>query len=88
MALPRNLGCRSPSDGSARLSERQAEVAATDGEKAFTAAFGGQADDAAARGEPVKQAGETFTAVIFESDRPRFGAPETTMQGKRICVTG
>ena len=29
-----------------------------------------------------------FTAVIFGSDRAKFGAPETTLRGKRVCVTG
>jgi DNA/RNA endonuclease YhcR with UshA esterase domain len=29
-----------------------------------------------------------FTAVIFGSDRPKFGTPETALRGKRICVTG
>jgi hypothetical protein len=29
-----------------------------------------------------------FTAVIFGHDRPKFGAPETSLRGKRICVTG
>jgi DNA/RNA endonuclease YhcR with UshA esterase domain len=29
-----------------------------------------------------------FTAVIFGSDRANFGTPETTLQGKRVCVTG
>jgi DNA/RNA endonuclease YhcR with UshA esterase domain len=31
---------------------------------------------------------EDFTAVISGSDRAKFGAPETTLSGKRICVTG
>jgi hypothetical protein len=31
---------------------------------------------------------EVFTAVIFGSDRAKFGTPETTFQGKRVCVTG
>jgi hypothetical protein len=29
-----------------------------------------------------------FTAVIFGTDRPKFGAPETSLRGKRVCVTG
>jgi DNA/RNA endonuclease YhcR with UshA esterase domain len=29
-----------------------------------------------------------FTAVIFGSDRAKFGTPETTLGGKRVCVTG
>jgi DNA/RNA endonuclease YhcR with UshA esterase domain len=29
-----------------------------------------------------------FTAVIFGDDRPKFGAPETSLPGRRICVTG
>jgi DNA/RNA endonuclease YhcR with UshA esterase domain len=29
-----------------------------------------------------------FTAVIFGSDRLKFGTPETSLRGKRICVTG
>jgi DNA/RNA endonuclease YhcR with UshA esterase domain len=29
-----------------------------------------------------------FTAVIFGDDRRKFGTPETSLRGKRICVTG
>ncbi len=29
-----------------------------------------------------------FTALIWGSDRPKFGHPEDTYKGKRICVTG
>jgi DNA/RNA endonuclease YhcR with UshA esterase domain len=29
-----------------------------------------------------------FTVVIFGSDRSKFGTPETSLRGKRICVTG
>jgi hypothetical protein len=29
-----------------------------------------------------------FTAVVWGSDRPKFGQPEATYKGKRICVTG
>jgi hypothetical protein len=29
-----------------------------------------------------------FTAVIFGSDRAKFGMPETLLRGKRVCVTG
>jgi hypothetical protein len=29
-----------------------------------------------------------FTAVIFGDDRPKFGTPETSLGGKRVCVTG
>jgi hypothetical protein len=31
---------------------------------------------------------QVFTAVIFGSDRAKFGTPETSLRGKRICVTG
>jgi DNA/RNA endonuclease YhcR with UshA esterase domain len=31
---------------------------------------------------------QIFTAVIFGSDRAKFGEPEKTLQGQRICVTG
>jgi DNA/RNA endonuclease YhcR with UshA esterase domain len=31
---------------------------------------------------------QIFTAVIFGTDRPKFGAPETKLQGKHVCVTG
>jgi DNA/RNA endonuclease YhcR with UshA esterase domain len=31
---------------------------------------------------------QIFTAVTFGSDRAKFGEPEKTLQGKRICVTG
>jgi hypothetical protein len=29
-----------------------------------------------------------FTAVIYGENRAKFGAPETSLRGKRICVTG
>jgi hypothetical protein len=31
---------------------------------------------------------EVFTAVIFGVDRAKFGTPETTLQGKRVCISG
>jgi hypothetical protein len=31
---------------------------------------------------------QVFTAVIFGSDRAKFGTSETTFRGKRVCVTG
>jgi hypothetical protein len=31
---------------------------------------------------------ETFTIVIWGEDRPRFGAPEAILSGKRVCATG
>ena len=31
---------------------------------------------------------QVFTAVIFGSDRAKFGTPETSLRGKRVCVTG
>ena len=31
---------------------------------------------------------QVFTAVIFGSDREKFGTPESSLRGKRICVTG
>jgi len=31
---------------------------------------------------------ETFTAVIFGSDRKKFGTPETSLREKKVCVTG
>ena len=31
---------------------------------------------------------QVFTAVIFGADRAKFGAPETSLRGKRVCVTG
>jgi hypothetical protein len=37
-------------------------------------------------GKPYPNA--TFTALIFGSDRPKFGTPEKTAQGKQLCVTG
>ena len=37
-------------------------------------------------GKPAPQA--IFTAVIYGGDRPKFGTPETSLRGKRICVTG
>ena len=29
-----------------------------------------------------------FTAMIFASDRAKFGTPEKSLQGKQVCVTG
>jgi DNA/RNA endonuclease YhcR with UshA esterase domain len=37
-------------------------------------------------GKPYPNA--AFTAVIFGDDRAKFGTPETSLRGKRICVTG
>ena len=31
---------------------------------------------------------QVFTIVIWETDRPKFGTPETSFKGKRVCVTG
>ncbi len=31
---------------------------------------------------------QIFTALIWGSDRPKFGAPEDTYRGKSVCVTG
>lgn len=31
---------------------------------------------------------QVFTAVIFGSDRAKFGTPETALRGKQVCVTG
>jgi hypothetical protein len=31
---------------------------------------------------------QVFTAVIYGADRNKFGRRETTLQGKRVCVTG
>lgn len=31
---------------------------------------------------------QIFTAVIWGGDRPKFGEPEITFEGKRVCVTG
>ncbi len=30
----------------------------------------------------------TFTALILGGDRPKFGTPEKSAQGKQVCVTG
>jgi hypothetical protein len=37
-------------------------------------------------GEPSPHA--VFTAVIYGNNRPKFGTPETSLRGQRICVTG
>jgi len=37
-------------------------------------------------GQPYPNA--AFTAVIFGDDRAKFGTPETSLRGKRVCVTG
>lgn len=31
---------------------------------------------------------QVFTVVIWGNDRSKFGAPEKTLAGKRICATG
>jgi DNA/RNA endonuclease YhcR with UshA esterase domain len=31
---------------------------------------------------------QPFTAVIWGSDRSKFGMPETSLRGKQVCVTG
>ena len=31
---------------------------------------------------------EVFTLLIWGSDRSKFGDPETSYRGKRICITG
>jgi hypothetical protein len=37
-------------------------------------------------GKPFPNA--VFTAVIYGMDRAKFGNPESSLRGKRICVTG
>ena len=37
-------------------------------------------------GKPHQNA--VFTAVIYGDNRAKFGAPEKSLRGKRICVTG
>jgi hypothetical protein len=37
-------------------------------------------------GEPYPD--QVFTAVIYGADRDKFGTQETTLQGRRVCVTG
>jgi micrococcal nuclease len=31
---------------------------------------------------------QVFTILIWGSDRPKFGTPETTLMGKKVCATG
>jgi hypothetical protein len=31
---------------------------------------------------------QLFSAIIFGSDRPRFGVPENSLRDKSVCVTG
>ena len=33
-------------------------------------------------------ANQTFTAVIWGSDRSKFGTPESALLGKQVCATG
>ena len=33
-------------------------------------------------------AGRALTAVIYGTDRTKFGTPEAALQGQRLCVTG
>ena len=50
--------------------------------------------DAHVRGNPTfldlgaAYPNQVFTVVIWGDDRGKFGAPEVTYNGKRICVTG
>ena len=37
-------------------------------------------------GKPYPHA--VFTAVIYGDHRSKFGTPETSLRGKRVCVTG
>ena len=37
-------------------------------------------------GKPYPE--QLFTAVIFGTNRAKFGTPETALQGKRVCVSG
>ncbi len=37
-------------------------------------------------GKPYPKA--VFTAVIYGDNRQKFGTPETSLRGKRVCVTG
>src|SRR5262249_22887226 len=37
-------------------------------------------------GKPAPHA--VFTAVIYGNNRSKFGTPESSLRGKRICVTG
>src|SRR5215472_7679943 len=37
-------------------------------------------------GKPYPNA--IFTAVIYGNNRQKFGTPETSLRGKRICVSG
>ena len=49
---------------------------------------------AATKGQPtflnfdVPYPHQIFTVVIWGSDRPAFGTPETTLMGRRACATG
>ena len=31
---------------------------------------------------------QVFTAVVFGDDRTKFGTPEASLRGKRVCVSG
>jgi len=31
---------------------------------------------------------QIFTVLIWGGDRPKFGTPETTLMGRRVCATG
>jgi hypothetical protein len=49
---------------------------------------------AGSKGQPTylkldhKCSAQIFTILIWGSDRPKFGTPETAFRGKRVCVTG
>jgi hypothetical protein len=31
---------------------------------------------------------QVFTILIWDTDRQKFGTPETSLMGKRVCATG
>jgi hypothetical protein len=31
---------------------------------------------------------QVFSAIIFDNDRPKFGAPASSLRDKSVCVTG
>lgn len=37
-------------------------------------------------GQPYPR--QVFTVTIFGDERPKFGEPEVTFEGKRVCATG
>jgi hypothetical protein len=83
-ALPINAGTLAPGDAAGHIGET-ATVCGVVASAKFAAS---------SRSQPTfldfdkPYPNAVFTAVIFEADRSKFGTPEASLRGKRVCVTG